>query len=557
MKQNSRKDFPNFYFQYYYKRLITAIVLFMVLINIDAYSNICVKSERVYTKKVLDDTKPKTALFKLSLEDFSSFKIPDSSFLIQHAKITYHKVDKILKVFTKTPSKSIIIAQKDETLFFADLYTDHKEIVTKFEFKIGDEEKIQLILWKGAKIFVYSSINEKWKNTLLVREFDAAKFTHIKTRILITSVSQKDFVISDMIPDSSSKILPITASVFACNNMEIEYAYYTVESSEDSSRTIVSLTVTTEDRIEYMFLLEHIIQSDVIRTYSFWWASEEVPAGFPDVSSLDSIITVGKIIKTEKNLYKSTRIYYITGGKVDSIDFSFAHFLLDFPDNDEIIVFSNKAPILRRGENVVFLSTVYDEKSQIIGVLKADLDIKKKKVVSLNYIKMDEEFREKYGIEDGIVGAIMRATGYNNDDLIVCVEKVSTLGSSINGEMRGFKHEDYYLFCLNNEMKCKWAFSNQERTVHSTNQDYASCRLLTDYTKEGIFITTIDDEPEKGLWTIQIDSETGKVIKSQMLIDFSGMVLLTTDCLRYFTGEYYIALNTYTANEIEIFKRKN
>jgi len=546
-------------FQNYSISLITIVLLFIVLNNIEAYSKIYVKSQRVHEKKVLgDDPKPKFSLFKLSLEDFSGFKIPDSSFLRQYAKVTYDDVDKILKIYPINPSKSIILAQGDEDLFFAVMYIDHREIVTKFKYRIGEEEKIELILLRGTRLYFYSSINEKWrKYTIIAREFDIDNFSHIKTRILMTSVPKEDFEIPDIIPDSASKILPIEENIFVCKNIDIEIAFQNIILSEDSTRVITTLKVTADDETELLFLCEYIPHTDTTIMYSFWCGSEDVPANYPNVSTIDSNLVMEKILRTKDNLYQSNRLYFLSKEKFDSLDFSFANLIKDFPDQDNISINIDSRSILHRGEVVALLYKIMHGKYGIIGIVKADLDIKQKKIISMRCVKMDEGFREKFGIEDKIVGYITEATGYNNDDLIICIEKVTALGSSISSNMRGLTHEDYYMFCLNNEMKFKWVFANQERSVHSTNTNYRSGYFYVDYNKAHIFITTIDDEPEKGLWTIQIDSETGKVIKSQMLIDFTGMILLSTDCLRYFTGEYYVALNTYTTNELEIFKRKN
>lgn len=536
-------------------RMMFIILLLTLLKNNAAYSNHHITLERTYKKHFLENPKPK--LYIADAENFLGFKIPDSSFLRHYAKIEFNGVDRVLKICPVSLNKSIVIAQSDTKLLFGEIEIATKTLTSKSTFNIDDKEEMEMILLKGSKLHIYSSVRKKYaKATIIEREFDTSGFVHTATRVLLTTIKEEQFDSKDIIPDDISKVTIPSKATFAGRNTDIEYASASILVSEDSSRVLVSFNVNDNERQRYMFAAEYVFGTNDIYSYSFFWEGKGLP-GFKNTYTTGSMFLIDKVFANVNGVYRSNRLYLMNEGKVDSIDYNFSPCIKDFPNPQDIKIGVDQKPLLNNGYTIELLYSIHNQKDQIIGIAKAELEIKQKKVMFLNCARIDGEFGKKYGLGKEISGEIRNSTGYTgNGAIVVVIEAIETQRSQISGISRGKTHGPYYMLCFRKDMSCKWVYSNQERWINSTNMNYLTAFSCTEYNNTGIFLTTIDDKPQKGLWVYQIDSETGKLVKKQMAVSFPGSAIFPTDCLKYSNGKYHVFAQTDFPDTIQILERK-
>lgn len=542
-------------------KLVMRMLLWVILLTecsyFEAFSNSHVQHLGKHSIVTPEDIKGKFKLIKPGSDDFSSFMVPPNGSLSHYAHVEYEGVDKIIKVIQTSPTKSIVIGKEDEKLYFAEMDIPANTLVTKSTFNIGDKEIIDLVLVRSGKLYIYSSQNYRrlYSLTVIEREFDANTFSHTKSRILLSATKKEDLIISDLLKENPSKIIQPVPEVFVCKNIEIKHSYDYTMPSEDSSRVLVSYIVGDHDKGRHLFICEHVLATDAVNIYSFL-ASPEIWSNYPSVTSIGSTIVIEKQFTTIRDEYLSNRTYFISEGKLDSIDYNFASFIKGIEDPDEVTFDIDSKSLVSKGETVEVLYNIRRKHRKTIGIAKVELDFKQRKAVSLNFIPFDESFRKKYKIEDEVDGYITGATSYTpNGDLAICIEKIYDLKTSKDIKA-GTTCTYFYMFCIQKDSTIKWVYSNQERKVHSQEFRYLNNYSTAEYTKDAIFITTIEDEKEKGLWIHQLDPATGKIIKSEMPIDFSGTIAFSTNCLKNYSGKYYIVQPEDSPRELQIFTKK-
>lgn len=543
-------------------------VLLLIQLSLTAHSNSRIQPDKIYRVSAPDDSKGKFTLINSSMS-FSHFKIPENSFLHHYANAEFPEIDAIIKVIQTSLTKSIVIGKEGEKLSFAEMDIDANTLTVKSTFMIGKKETIKLILVRGGKLYIYSSFyfkpipgsSGKSNITVIEREFDAGSFMHAKTKILMNAYPKEELVISDIIPDNPIIIPPPPPQAFVWNyDMSIKNDSDYMTPSEDSSRVIISYNVSDYYKGNYLFVCEHVLNTDAVNIYSFM-ASPDVLTNDPDVTSAGSTIVIEKVFLNSHEEYLSNRTYFINEGKVDSIDYTFAPLLKGVKDPDEITFDIDTKGIINKGETIDLLFHIRREGKKTIGIAKAELDLKQKKAISLNFFNFDKDFRKKYKIDDEVDGYITNATGYApNGDLMICIEKAydsrSTPAKGFKERKVGTYCKDHYIFSYSKDMNCKWVYANQKRKVESQTFSYKNCYSTAEYTKSGIFVTTLNSEKENGLWIYQLDPENGNVVKSEMPIDFTGPSVFPTNCLNNFGGKYYIVAPTDSPKELQIFTRK-
>ncbi|MBI3258541.1 MAG: hypothetical protein HYZ54_03535 [Ignavibacteriae bacterium] len=542
-------------------RLFTGIALTIILLSglshNSVYANIPSKPEKMNEMFAPDGSGAKFTLIKPGSDDFSSFKIPENSFLRHHLHVEFSDIDMIFSIIQTSATKSIIIGKNDDNFIFAEMDIEAQTFTVKSKFLYGGHDRVDLILLKGEKLYIYTSFTDRLgrKPTLIQREFDAKTFTYSKSRMLMSAGLEDGKDLPKILGDNSSKLIMPPSEAFVGKNIDIIGNRVSVRPSEDSSKVIVSCNLTDDDKGEHLIICEHVLQTDVVNLYSFP-ASPKIQTDMPEVTSTGSTIVIQKVITNKDKEYLSNRTYFINERKIDSIDYTLTPLFKGVKDPDEITCSIDNTSIINKSGIYSIFFNIRREQRKTIGLAKVDIDPKQKKILSQNFLKFDEDFRKKHKIEDDLFGFITDATVYTpNGDLMLCIEGARSLATS-SGIRVGTTYNEYHLFCYSSDMNCKWAYSNQERSVHTQNQNYLNGFSCTDYSNNHISITTVEDEKEKGLWIHQLDPATGKIVKSEMPIDFSGTIAFPTNCLRNFSGKYYIIQPIDSPTELQIFAKK-
>ncbi|MBX7155777.1 MAG: hypothetical protein K1X91_12535 [Bacteriodetes bacterium] len=512
-----------------------------------------------------DDPKKKGfRLFTTGAEMFSSYKIPDTSSISLYAQVEYKEMGKILLVHQKDIYHSVVIGSSDLKLVFGELDLSSNQHSVKSEFTLNSGEKIYTMYCVKNNLYLYTYYwdidpttwlykdKQPKQLTQLRRVFDITTYKHVSTEVLFTTLPKKEFFVDKELPTERDKLLPLNDKIFMDPKIDLNYMRGDVFFSTDSTHFFIYSWITDDDYVGHYFIREYIINSEETFDYRATFAYSKNICNFPTLLGIKGGVALERQW-LKNNEYMSTALYISNQGKFDSITFSFDPLIKDYPDRDEIHIVPPSRTYVTKSGNVELLYKIANKEYEFVALGKVEINVQEKKVVNISMLKLDKEFRKQYNINDELTGAILNSSSYReNGDFVVCIENLQCYSQT------GAKYKGYTLICLKPNFTCKWTYSNQERSTSGTCncRNYYDAQMFTNNDSNTVKLSVFDDEPEKGLWQITLDAETGKVLKKEMPIDFSGVVILPTNVLNNYNGKFYITTSLRDENQIHIFTKK-